>query len=128
MVYRVCVVILHHRPNSSLFPTRRSSDLMYPQRIGGTPVYFSMESSASHLRSGGVSPTGQRRVDADYSRADIFPTVALQLRTPPWLSIKPQLSVRQTFYTASLQCPDETETCFNRELRDDESISRFYAQ
>src|SRR5688500_19616895 len=78
MVYRVCVVILHHRPNSSLFPTRRSSDLMYPQRIGGTPVYFSMESSASHLRTGGVSPTGERRVDADYSRADIFPTVSLR--------------------------------------------------
>lgn len=101
---------------------------MYPQRIARTPIYFSMESSASHLRSGGVSPTGERRVDADYSRADIFPTVALQLRTPPWLSLKPQLSVRQTFYTASLQCPDGTETCFDRQLRDDESISRFYAQ
>ena len=101
---------------------------MYPQRIGGTPVYFSMESSASHLRSGGVSPTGERRVDADYSRADIFPTVSLQLRTPPWLSIKPQLSVRQTFYTASLQCAGGTETCITRELRDDESISRSYAQ
>jgi LPS-assembly protein len=101
---------------------------MYPQRISNTPVYFSMESSASQLRTGGVSPAGERRVDADYFRTDIFPTVALQLRTPPWLSVKPQLSVRQTYYSASMQCPFDEETCGVRELRDDESISRFYAQ
>ena len=101
---------------------------MYPQRIARTPVYFSMESSASHLRTGGVSPTGVRRVDADYFRTDIFPTVALQLRTPPWLSVKPQLSLRQTYYSASMQCPFDEETCGARELRDDESLSRFYAQ
>jgi LPS-assembly protein len=101
---------------------------MYPQRVGRTPVYFSMESSASHLRTGGVSPTGERRVDADYMRADIFPTVALQLRTPPWFSVKPQLSLRETYYSASLQCPFGEETCSTRQLSDEESISRFYAQ
>lgn len=101
---------------------------MYPQRIGRTPLYFSMESSASQLRSGGVSPTGVRHIDADYMRADIFPTLALQLRTPSWFSVKPQLSLRQTYYSASLQCPFGEETCGNRELRDDEGTSRFYAQ
>ncbi|HYR28685.1 MAG TPA: LPS assembly protein LptD, partial [Thermoanaerobaculia bacterium] len=101
---------------------------MYPQRIGRTPVYFSMESSASHLRSGGVSPLGVRRVDADYMRADIFPTISLQLRTPSWFSVKPQLSLRETYYTASMQCPFSEETCGIRELRDDESINRAYAQ
>lgn len=101
---------------------------MYPQRLGRTPVYFSMESSASHLRSGGVSPTGERRVDASYFRGDIFPTVALQLRTPSWFSVKPQLSLRETYYSASLQCPFDEQTCGTRELRDDQAISRFYAQ
>lgn len=101
---------------------------MYPQRVGGTPVYFSMESSASQLRTGGVSPTGERRVDADYFRTDIFPTVALQLRTPAWFSVKPQVSLRQTYYSASMQCPFDEETCGTRTLNDDESISRFYAQ
>lgn len=101
---------------------------MYPQRVGRTPLYFSMESSASHLRTGGVSPTGERRVDADYFRGDIFPTLALQLRTAPWFSIKPQLSLRQTYYSASMQCPFGEETCGVRELRDDEALSRFYAQ
>ena len=122
-------------PTQSVTARQRSEQLpslqlrMYPQRIGNTPIYFSMESSASHLRSGGVSPLGQRRVDADYFRTDIFPTVALQLRTPSWLSVKPQLSVRETFYTASLKCPFDAPTCTTgRELRDDESISRFYAQ
>ena len=101
---------------------------MYPQRIGRTPIYFSMESSASHLRSGGVSPLGDRRVDADYMRADIFPRVSLQLRTPAWLSVKPEVSVRETYYTASMQCPFEAETCGIREFRDEDSVSRFYAQ
>ncbi len=94
---------------------------MYPQRVGRTPFYFSMESSASRLRSGGVSPENVRTVDADYFRTDIFPTLSMQLRTPQWLSVKPQLSLRQTWYSAS-------RDPLTNEVVDDESISRFYAQ
>jgi lipopolysaccharide assembly outer membrane protein LptD (OstA) len=94
---------------------------MYPQRVGRTPFYFAMESSASRLRSGGVSPQNVRTVDADYFRTDLFPTVSMQVRTPQWFSIKPQLSLRQTWYSASR---DE----LTNEIVDDESISRFYAQ
>ena len=93
---------------------------MYPQRVASSPLYFSMESSASHLRTGGVVRTGA----ADYERADIFPTLALQLRTPPWISIRPQISARQTYYSSSLSeaglsTPQTTV---------DESLNRFYAQ
>ncbi|MEO8382343.1 MAG: LPS assembly protein LptD [Acidobacteriota bacterium] len=120
---------------------------MYPRRVAGTPFYFTLESSSSRLRTGGVDPQGQRTIDADYFRTDIFPTVSMRLRTPQWLAVKPQLAVRQTTYTASLQriCdPVEGEApsaeclacelnpnlavCSRRELRDDEGISRFYAQ
>ncbi|HEX7831277.1 MAG TPA: LPS assembly protein LptD [Thermoanaerobaculia bacterium] len=94
---------------------------MYPQRVGRTPFYFAMESSASRLRSGGVSPENVRTVDADYYRTDLFPTISMQLRTPQWFSVKPQLSLRQTWYSAS-------RDPLTNEVVDDESISRFYAQ
>jgi hypothetical protein len=116
---------------------------MYPQQVANTPFYFSMESSASRLRSGAVIG-GERTIDADYYRADVFPTVSMRLRTPSWLSVKPQLSVRQTFYSASEQlvCDEDDPPaacsiclanpdagiCHTREHRDDEPTSRFYAQ
>ncbi|HEX8169154.1 MAG TPA: LPS assembly protein LptD [Thermoanaerobaculia bacterium] len=93
---------------------------MYPQRVGPTPLYFSMESSSSRLRSGGVSSTGVETIVADYYRTDLFPTLSMQLRTPPWFSIKPQISLRETYYSASL---DES-----RKIDDGESVRRSYAQ
>ena len=93
---------------------------MYPQRIANSPFYFSMESSSSHLRSGAVRG-GEESIDADYFRTDVFPTLSMTLRTPPYFSIKPQLSVRETLYSASRD-PDSGE------IVDDDSISRFYAQ
>ncbi|HEY0158167.1 MAG TPA: LPS assembly protein LptD [Thermoanaerobaculia bacterium] len=93
---------------------------MYPQQIARTPFYFSMESSASHLRTGAVIG-GERTIDADYMRTDVFPTVSMRLRTPQWLSVKPEVSLRQTYYTASR----DPET---GEVIDDESVSRSYAQ
>lgn len=120
---------------------------MYPRRVAGTPLYFTLESSSSRLRTGGVDPQGLRTINADYYRTDIFPTVSMRLRTPQWFAVKPQLAVRQTSYSASLQrvCDpvEGTEApldclacelnpnlpiCTRRELRDDEGVSRFYAQ
>jgi LPS-assembly protein len=117
---------------------------MFPQRLGRTPFYFTMESSSSQLRTGSVDPSGERTVDAEYLRTDIFPTLSMRLRTPQWFSIKPQLAVRQTVYSASQQlvcdgpeAPAECAACeanptlavcTRRELRDDEGVSRFYAQ
>ncbi|HET7712112.1 MAG TPA: LPS assembly protein LptD [Thermoanaerobaculia bacterium] len=93
---------------------------MYPQRVMGMPLYFSLESSASHLRTSGIIGGPE----ADYRRADIFPTLSLQLRTPAWLSVRPQISLRQTYYSASLdpQSPPGTRAAV------DESINRTYAQ
>ena len=82
----------------------------YPNRIGKTPIYFSLESSAAHLRTS---------LGANYYRTDIFPTLSMRLKTPSWFSIKPQISVRETYYSSSY-----TD---DRKLTDD-AISRFYAQ
>ncbi|MCU1244622.1 MAG: lptD, partial [Acidobacteria bacterium] len=94
---------------------------MYPQRVADLPLYFSLESSASHLRTSGLinGPT------ADYERADLFPTLSLQLRTPAWLSIKPQLSARETYYTSQL---DENSITSINKTAIDQSLTRFYAQ
>lgn len=96
---------------------------MYPQHVFGSPFYFSLESSTAHLRTSGLinGPT------ADYYRTDIFPTISMQLRTPAWFSIKPQISVRETIYSSSLseasaENPGSPQTAVN------ETLKRFYAQ
>lgn len=89
---------------------------MYPQRVSGTPLYYSLESSASHLRTSGLV----RGPEADYYRTDLFPTVSMQLRTPPWISIKPQISARATNYSATLG--------ENRSEAVDERLNRYYGQ
>ncbi|HVT44127.1 MAG TPA: putative LPS assembly protein LptD [Thermoanaerobaculia bacterium] len=83
----------------------------YPNRVGKSPLYFSLESSAAHLRT---------NLGADYYRTDLRPTLTLQLETPPWFSIKPQLSLRQTYYTSTLDPATQQIT--------DDSLNRFYAQ
>jgi LPS-assembly protein len=96
---------------------------IYPIKIGDTPFYYSLESSASHRATSGLTngPT------ADYYRADIFPTLSMQLRTPLWLSIRPQISVRETYYSDSLSDSSVANplgplTAVNN------PIERFYAQ
>jgi LPS-assembly protein len=83
----------------------------YPNRVPNTPLYFSLESSTSHLRTS---------LGANYYRADLFPTISMQLRTAPWFSLKPQVSVRETYYSSSLDPITRQVT--------DEALSRTYAQ
>jgi LPS-assembly protein len=94
---------------------------MYPQRVLGSPLYFSLESSASHLQTSGLI----NGPSASYFRTDVFPTMSLQLRTPAWISVRPQISLRETYYSQSLD-PD-TLTSGQQETAD-EAIHRRYAQ
>jgi len=96
---------------------------VYPRRIGNSPLYFSLESSASHLAMTNLTTL----VDSDYARADFFPTLSLQVRTPPWLSIRPQVSLRETYYTHSLD-PNLTRNAQGQELITNDSLTRTYAQ
>ena len=103
----------------------------YPNRIGKTPLYYSLESSASHLRT--INDAGgSQELTSDYFRADISPTLTMQLRTPPWLSIKPEISLRQTWYSASLCDPATDSGCTGSPSQSgqivDRSLDRFYAQ
>lgn len=94
---------------------------MYPQRIAGSPLYFSMESSASNLRTNSVAGTDGT---VNYYRTDVFPTLSLQMRTPAWFSIRPQISARGTYYSASLDRDPATQ----RGTFSEEPIDRFYTQ
>lgn len=96
---------------------------IYPWRIGESPFYFSLESSASHLAMSNLTTV----VDSDYSRADFYPTLSMQVHTPPWLSIRPQVSFRDTYYTHSLD-PNFTRNEAGQELVTDNSLDRTYAQ
>lgn len=101
---------------------------MYPQHIFGLPIYFSLESSASHLlTSGTISSSGTTPQNSNYYRTDVFPTVSMQLHTPAWFSIKPQISARETHYSASLEPIDPANPFAPRSLVD-QPLNRFYAQ
>jgi LPS-assembly protein len=96
---------------------------LYPNRIGETPFYYSLESSASHLATSGLinGPT------ANYYRADFFPTLSMQLHTPAWFSIRPQVSVRETYYSDSLD-DNSVANPFGKLTAVNNPIERFYAQ
>ena len=94
---------------------------VYPNRVAGSPLYFSLESSMSHLVTSGLV----NGPSADYYRGDVFPTLSMQIHTPSWFSIRPQISARETYYTSSLD-PTTTQTGTRTTL--DESLRRFYAQ
>lgn len=102
---------------------------MYPQRVLGTPVYFSMESSASRLLMTAFDRalTGQlnQTSNTGYFRSDIFPTLSLQLRTPAWFSIRPQVSLRDTYYSASVAAGDNPAS---PALPTGNGFNRFYGQ
>jgi LPS-assembly protein len=96
---------------------------LYPIRIGETPFYYSLESSASHLVTSGLT----NGPSANYYRADIFPTLSMQLRTPAWLSVRPQVSVRETYYSDTLSDASVANPLGPQATAND-SIERFYAQ
>ena len=91
---------------------------MYPQRIAG-PLYFSLESSAAQLRTDSIGNETH-----SYFRTDFFPTLSLQLRTPAWFSIKPQISARQTNYGKSL----DLDLVTGQPIVSEDPVDRFYAQ
>jgi LPS-assembly protein len=90
---------------------------LYPNRIGNSPFYLSYETSASHLVTSGLTTAP----NVDYVRGDLFPTVSMQIRTPPWFSVRPQVSGRGTYYSAQLE-KDSTTVAVS------DPLNRFYAQ
>jgi LPS-assembly protein len=91
---------------------------VYPKQLGGSPVYFSLESSASQLRR--KEQQLSAFLSSRYLRGDLFPTISMQLKTPSWISVKPQVSLRETYYSSSVDLQTGRIA--------DEPLSRGYAQ
>ena len=71
------------------------------RRLGKSPLYLSMVSSAAILdKSGTGFPTGS------YGRVDIFPSISAPMSPAPWLDVTPSLQLRETYYTRALD-PDD---------------------
>src|SRR5262245_23389032 len=63
------------------------------RRLGNTPFYLSFLSSISSIQQQSTS------IDADYLRADVFPTISAPFSPWPWLDVTPGVSYRLTEYT-----------------------------
>jgi len=76
-------------------------------RLGNTPMYLSLLSSAHYLEvDNSDDPRFPSKVD--FFRADFFPTLSIPLSTLPWLSTKVDLSYRATWYSESgIERPDQ---------------------
>ncbi len=82
-------IVSERLPSAEFF--RRTS------RVGKTPLFFQLESSASwlYLNRGPGLPRG------DYGRFDLHPTVSLPWKRIPWLSMTARAGGRLTEYTDS---------------------------
>lgn len=89
-------VISERLPSAEFF--RRTS------RVGQTPLFFALESSASwlYLNRGPGLPRG------DYGRFDVHPTLSLPWKKIPWLSITARAGGRFTEYTDSTDSATQT--------------------
>lgn len=65
--------------------------------VAGSQVYLNLIGSLNYLS---VDRGGE--LQADYGRADLFPTLSYTLPGPPWLSVTPRLGGRFTYYTSQL--------------------------
>lgn len=81
--------------------------------IGGSRFYWDLISSLNYFD---VDRGGN--LNAQYGRADLFPTLSYSLPSPLWLSVTPRFGARGTYYTKRYA---EDRLSF-----EDESISRTY--
>jgi len=63
------------------------------QRLGSTPLFMTLESSANYFDKGVGGP--------GYARFDAFPVFSAQLSPLAWLDVDANLGFRNTFYSAS---------------------------
>jgi LPS-assembly protein len=85
--------------------------LQYPRRIFNLPIYFSFDSSLDSLkREEAVDNTPVLATPAAVQRFDFQPKITVKLATFAGIAITPSLSLRETFYTNSV---DPTVRVFN---------------
>ena len=77
---------------------------MSSRRLGRSPLYLSLVSSAAILdKSGTGFPAGA------YGRVDLFPAISAPMSPTTWLDVTPTLQLRETYYTRALDPADPTQ-------------------
>lgn len=69
------------------------------RRLGRSPLYFTYEASVANIQQRST------RIDADYRRGDLFPTLSAPFSPLPWLDINPSVNARITHWTQSQTPP-----------------------
>lgn len=88
------------------------------RRLGRSPLYFTYEASVASIQQRST------RIDADYRRGDLFPTLSAPFSPLPWLDINPSVNVRMTHWTQSQTPPLNSVDPIDVV---DEGLSRFVA-
>jgi LPS-assembly protein len=86
------------------------------RRLGRSPLYFTYQASIANVQQRST------RIEADYQRGDLFPTISAPFSPFPWLDVNPSLNVRMTHWTQS-QLPQVDSTAPIEVL--DDGLSRF---
>ncbi|ANM29563.1 hypothetical protein ABI59_08185 [Acidobacteria bacterium Mor1] len=96
------------------------------RRLGDSPFYLSFESSLASIRQDGTESTQPN--NADYFRADLFPTITAPWSPKPWLDITPSVRYRVTHWTQqqeNITVTDPVTNLTSSQLRVvDESLTR----
>lgn len=107
---------------------------MRSTRLGSLPLYFSLTSSVNYFQADFENyernldteePALLRSTSLQYGRADFSPALSMPLSTLPWLSAKFTLGARYTYYTKTLDDPDNPDHLANDDPLDGDAIDRF---
>jgi LPS-assembly protein len=78
------------------------------QKLGPTPLFWSIDTSFSQLGRGNTITTSKLEAQQTfaYQRYDLFPTVSLPITNLSWLTFTPSFGYRLTHYTSQRQPPE----------------------
>ena len=107
---------------------------MRSTRLGSLPLYMSLTSSVNYFHAkfenyernlDTEEPALLRSQSLQYGRVDVSPTLSIPVSTLSWLSAKFTLGARYTYYTKSLDDPDNPDHLDNDDPLDGDAIDRF---
>ena len=109
---------------------------MRSTRLGSLPIYLSLTSSVNFFRADfekfdrntGQAEQEQNLLEStslDYGRVDFAPAVSIPVSTLSWLSAKLTFGARYTYYSKSLDDPDNPDHTANDDPLDGDAVDRF---
>ena len=107
---------------------------MRSTRLGSLPLYLSLTSSVNYFQADfdryeqnldTEKPALLASQSLQYGRADFSPTLSIPISTLPWLSAKLSVGARYTYYTKTLDDPDNPDHALNDDPLDGDAVDRF---